>query len=144
MYKRVLIVACWLVVGGMALAGCGSSNAAAVTGQQVVDSFKKAGLEAENVRPFDVEEIRKAPTAKYDGTRFFTPSLCPDCGGRIFVAASEKDRDAIFSYYDTLSKAGKTFFSWVFRSGDVVVQINGDLPEEKARKYEAALKDTVK
>jgi hypothetical protein len=30
-------------------------------------------------------------------------------------------------------------FSWVFVKDNIVVQINGDLPEEQAKKYEAAL-----
>jgi hypothetical protein len=38
-----------------------------------------------------------------------------------------------------MGKASAAFFSWVFVKGDVVVQINGDLSEDKARQYEAAI-----
>jgi hypothetical protein len=34
---------------------------------------------------------------------------------------------------------GSIYVSWVFVKGSVVVQINGLLPDETARKYEAAI-----
>lgn len=136
-----------LAVTALILAGCGGDNgggsgsggSARLTGQQVVEAFKAAGLEAEDVRPFNVDDTYKAPPATYEGRRFFIPSLGDDAGGRIFDAASDEDRDLIFSYYDSLSKQSNLFFSWVFQHRNVVVQINGDLQEEQARKYEAAL-----
>ena len=42
-------------------------------------------------------------------------------------------------YYVALGRESAAFFSWVFENDLVIVQINGDLPETKARKYEAAL-----
>ena len=38
-----------------------------------------------------------------------------------------------------MGKSSALFFSWVFVKDRIVVQINGDLPEDAARKYEAAL-----
>jgi hypothetical protein len=38
-----------------------------------------------------------------------------------------------------LGKENAAFFSWVFVKDNILVQINGNLPEEQAKKYEAAL-----
>jgi hypothetical protein len=74
-----------------------------------------------------------------EGVRFLVPSICPDCGGRVFVVSNKDERDRLRGYYEELAKGSAMLFSWVFERGDVIVQINGDLPEEQARKYEAVI-----
>jgi hypothetical protein len=115
-----------------------TSCSAQVTGDDVVQSFKDAGLEAENTRAMTKEDYGAAPYV-CTGTRFFVPSLGPDNGGRIFICDNTEDRDLLTNYYTELGKSSALFFSWVFTKGNVVIQINGDLPEEQARKYEAAI-----
>lgn len=116
------------------LTSCGSQ----VTGDVVVQSFKDAGLEAENTRAMTKDDYGVAPYV-CTGTRFYIPSLGPDNGGRIFVCDNEADRESLKNYYIELGKTSALFFSWVFTKGNIVVQINGDLPEEQARKYETAI-----
>ena len=41
--------------------------------------------------------------------------------------------------YKELGQASAAFFSWLFIRDNVLVQINGDLPEDRARQYEEAL-----
>jgi hypothetical protein len=116
------------------LSACSSQ----VTSDDVVAAFKAAGLEAETTRPLTKDDYGLAPYV-CSGTRFFIPSLGPDNGGRIFVCDKSEDRDALSNYYTEMGKASAAFFSWVFVKGDVVVQINGDLSEDKARQYEVAI-----
>jgi hypothetical protein len=117
------------------LSACSGSK---VTSDDVAAAFKAAGLEAETTRPLTKDDYGFAPYV-CSGTRFFIPSLGPDNGGRIFVCDKSEDRDALSNYYTEMGKASAAFFSWVFVKGDVVVQINGDLSEDKARQYEVAI-----
>ncbi|MBM4467291.1 MAG: hypothetical protein FJ014_17345 [Chloroflexi bacterium] len=80
-----------------------------------------------------------APMRAVEAVRFLIPSLCEDCGGRLFSCETQEDVDAMREYYESLSEVSAMFFSWVFVRDNIVVQINGDLPEEQARQYEAAL-----
>ena len=127
-----LALACLLVLSTF---GCSPK---AMTGETVIAAFKKAGLEAESVRPMTSQDYGTAPKV-CKGTRFFIPSLGPDNGGRVFICSNTKDRDALTGYYNGLAAMGSIYVSWVFFKGNVVVQINGLLPDETARKYEAAI-----
>lgn len=109
-----------------------------ITPQKVIDSFKAAGLEAENPTRMIPDDYGIAPIAD-EGIHFFIPSLCSDCGGRVFYCKDINQLMNIKEYYDRLGKASALFFSWVFVSGNILVQINGDLPEEQAHKYELIL-----
>lgn len=109
------------------------------TSTDVVDVFKSASLEVEGARPMTKDDYGMAPMRAVEGTRFFIPSLCTDCGGRIFSFSSQEDLEATKTYYAELGKNSALFFSWVFVKDNILVQINGDLPEEKARQYESAL-----
>lgn len=105
----------------------------------VIAEFKAAGLEAEDVHKMAPDEYGLAPMVGEDAQRFVIPSLCSDCSGRVFLVTNDGDRARLRSYYDELAKASAAFFSWVFECKHLLLQINGDLPEEKARQYEAAL-----
>lgn len=60
-------------------------------------------------------------------------------GGRVFVCPNTADRDKLAGYYQALAKSSAAFFSHVFTKGNIVLQINGELKEDQAKKYEAAL-----
>lgn len=109
------------------------------TSEQVIKAFKAAGLEAEEIRPMTKDDYGMAPMTAVEGTRFLIPSLCSDCGGRVFSFASPEDLEMMKAYYVELGRVSAIFFSWVFVKDNILVQINGDLPEEKAKQYEAAL-----
>lgn len=104
----------------------------------VISAFRSAGLEAENPTPMGPKDFGLAPYV-CRGTRFLIPSLGEDSGGRVLSCPSTGDRDAIAAYYVGLGKRSAALFSWVFVKGNVVVQINGDLDEALARKYESAI-----
>jgi len=107
---------------------------------QVIDAFKNAGLEAEAPRPMSDEDYGVAPVVAEEATRFFIPSCGDDCGGRIF---SFSDSDSLFKvkfYYTKMSEGSTLFFCWVFEKDNILLQLDGDLPEEKANLYGEVLK----
>ncbi len=104
----------------------------------VITAFKNAGLEAENPTVMSPQDRGLAPNVCY-GVHFFVPSIDPTAGGRVFVCQDPGEQAAIAGYYEALGKSSAAFFSWVFTKGNIVVQINGQLPEDKARQYEAAI-----
>ena len=107
---------------------------------QVVDAFKAAGLEVIQPTLMTVKDYGLSPMAADEGIHFIIPSLCVDCGGRIFSFSTPEDLALMQSYYVSLSKkVSAALFSWVFVKDNILVQINGDLPEAQANKYQAAL-----
>lgn len=108
---------------------------------QVVDAFRSAGLGIADARPVTKDDYGMAPMTAAEGTRFLIPSLCPDCGGRIFSFTSQADLAAMETYYVELGRSSAAFFSWVFVKDNILVQINGDLAEDKAKGYQAALNE---
>ncbi len=70
---------------------------------------------------------------------FFISSICDDCGARVFSFRTQSDLNKVRDYYVGLGKPGEPFFSWVLVKDNLLVQLNGKLPEERARQYETAL-----
>jgi hypothetical protein len=104
---------------------------------QVVDAFKAAGLEADNPRPMSKpQDYGAAPTVDIEATQFNIPSLGEGGGGHIYSFASENDLEKMIKYY---ADASANNFSWVYVRDNLLVQIDGRLEEEKAKRYEAAL-----
>ena len=106
---------------------------------QVAEVFKSAGLEVGEYRPMTVEDFGAAPLVAIEGTQILIPSLCATCGGRILSFETQGNLDATKAYYDALGSGSAILFSWTFTKDNILVQINGTLPEEKARAYETAL-----
>ena len=106
---------------------------------QIVAAFQTAGLEAAGARPMTKDDYGIAPLVG-SGYRFLIPSLGPDRGGRAFVGTPEEIQ-SLQRYYEELAKGSAILFSWVFVSSDerALVQINGSLPEDQARRYEAVM-----
>lgn len=112
---------------------------------QGIRALKEASLEAENTRPMKSEDYGGAPRTAKEGTRLIIPSLCDpddnpcDSGGRMMSFESQDDKEAMKEYYVGLGRQSGFLFSWVFDQDNLLLQINGDLPEDTARQYEAAL-----
>ncbi len=119
------------------LTACGGGGKE-FTGDDVIAAFKSAGLEAEDPRAMTQDDYGLGPFVGA-GTRFFLPSLCDDCGGRIIITDNNEDTEAVRDYYVTLGETSAAFFSWVTVRDNIVLQMNGDLPEDQFRQYEAAL-----
>ena len=109
------------------------------TVQQAQEAILNAGLEFLNPTNMSKNDYGAAPMSAAEGIRFYIPSLCADCGGRLFSFETVEDLGLMEHYYMELGRQSAWFFSWVFIKDNILIQINGDLPEETARKYEEAL-----
>lgn len=132
--KRVLL-AVFVLVGLAVACGTGFNQH---TADDVVAAFQAAGLEAEDARPMTADDYGLAPYVG-EGVRFGIPSLGGDKGGRVIAVGDDEEREQLAAYYQELGRANAAFFSWVFVRDNIVLQLNGDLPEAEARQYEAAL-----
>ena len=77
-----------------------------------------------------------APTIDTEATQFSITSLVEGGSGHIYNFASDADLEKMIQYY---AKASTDNFSWVYIKDNILVQLDGRLPEEKAKQYEAAL-----
>ncbi len=142
--KRVVLLT--LVV--LLLTACGAP--AAHNAQDVVDAFKAAGLEVEDVKTIPVTKANfgLCPMYAIAAVDFEIPSVCLgpqtiglSCGASILVFATkdkeglEKTRD----YYDAIGKASAIFFNWVVVHDNILVNMSGDVPEAMVKQYQAAL-----
>jgi len=104
-----------------------------------LEAFKAAGVEIGETYPLTNQDIGLGPRVIVEGTRFFIPSLGKNNGGRIFSYASQADLNATKNYYLNAVKAGGATRIWLFTKDNILVQINGGLPDAKAKQYEAAM-----
>jgi hypothetical protein len=79
-----------------------------------------------------------APALATEGVRFLIPSLCKTCAGRVMSFRSPADLDDTRRFYEEGGGAALAF-SWLFVKDNILVQIDGRLPEATARRYELAL-----
>lgn len=119
------------------LAACGGQTEHST--DDVVTAFKDAGLEADSPTEMTKEDYGIAPMKADEGVRFLIPSLGEDSGGRIFSYSNESDLEEMKAHYDSMGEASALAFSWTAQQGNILIQINGDLPEEKYNEYVAAL-----
>ena len=108
------------------------------TPDAVIAAFQAAGLEAASPMPLARKDYGKAPFL-CKGVSFVMPSLSEDTAGRAFYCARKADRDRLARYYTNLGQQDPAQFSHVFVSPPYLVQLSGDLADEQAAKYEAAL-----
>lgn len=110
-----------------------------LTVDEVLQAFKDAGLEAENPREMTKQDYGFAPMKAQEAKRFFIPSLGKDAGGRIFSFDNIADLKQTKEYYDAAGRESAILFSWTIEKGNILVQLNSDLPKEKYEKYKKVL-----
>ncbi|MGC8877904.1 MAG: hypothetical protein ACP5R2_01610 [Anaerolineae bacterium] len=104
----------------------------------VVNAFRDAGLECEDPQPLAVND-GTAPFIAEEATRFMLPSVCDGCSGRIYSFSNQAQLDQARDYYIGLGEQDPQYFSWIYVRENILVQLNGRMPEEKARLYRQAL-----
>jgi len=109
------------------------------TSQQIIAEFQAAGLEIGAPVSLTSEDfnmfIRKTDDAKF----YFIPSACEGCRGRVFAYSNKTDLNLTKSYYENLAKGGNWLHSWLFIKDNILIQMPGDIPEEKALRYQQVL-----
>ena len=111
---------------------------------EVAEAFRRAGLEVDHPRPMTSDDYGLVPMLAIEGTRFFIPSVCADCGGRIMSFANLQDLAIVQDYYAQMARFGAVLASWVYVKDNILLQINGELAETAALKYKAVLDELVK
>lgn len=113
---------------------------AATSLEKLVEEFAEttADLGFEEPRRMGPKDYGAAPYV-CEGVRFLIPSLGDGAGGRIFLCRNKADRDRLARYYRDIGKASALFYSWVFVKGNVVLQLNGDLEERRAKEYASSI-----
>ncbi|WP_121638842.1 hypothetical protein [Virgibacillus sp. Bac330] len=64
-----------------------------------------------------------------EGIYFFTLSVGEDSGGRIMKFENRTDLEDTKEYYDSMAEESTLLFSWTMAKDNILVQINGELPE---------------
>jgi hypothetical protein len=101
---------------------------------QVIAAFKSARLEVTNPLTLTSKDYAGFPRKPVEGVLFGIPSLCKECGGRVFSFNSKDDLDATRKYLGGVS-AG----SWFISRGNILVQLNARLSQTREKQYEAAV-----
>ncbi len=103
-------------------------------------AFREAGLDAEIIRggPKD-ERDGFAAMMQVESLRFLVPSSGQTGGGMILSFHKATDLGSVRHYYVGLNKSLPRFKSWVYVKNNILLQLNGDIPEATALKYGAAL-----
>lgn len=125
------------VLIGLILLGC-SPKFDRWTPDQGIAALQASGLECTSPRAMTAQDYGLAPMGK-TGIRFLIPSLGGDAGGRLIAFEDKAQLDKARTYYVELGKGSAAFFSWVYVRDNLLLQINGKLPEAQAKAYEAAL-----
>lgn len=131
--KAVLLAMAVAVV----LAGCGGAGGASteLSSDDVVDAFKDAGLTVEDKREMSKDDYGMAPMKAADGTMFTVPFVCEDCNVRVMSFKKDADLNQTKAYYDDLGKESAMFFSWTIEHENILVQLSGDMEEDKVEEY---------
>lgn len=126
---------------GVFLAGCSNpvSAPAPPTSAAVVQAFKDGGMPIASTAPMTRQDYGMAPLLATEGTHFTISTLKNGGGGRAFTFSSNDDRDKMKKYYDELGKTSAAFYSHTLTANRVLVQINGDVPDTEAKKYQDLL-----
>jgi hypothetical protein len=124
----------WLAIILILLTACGGDDTP--PSMRVIEAFHAFDLEAENPRPMEPDDYGEAPQVAVEGTRFFMPFLGGSQGGRIMTFASQAELEQVLSYYQNLDTQPPP---WLFVKDNILVQLHGDLTDEEAAEYEAAL-----
>lgn len=116
------------------------------TPEQVVQKFKDEGLSVGKTQPVEQERgWLKSPTPEVqkDGVHFLTPSICRDCGGRVYSFDNERDLKTMRDYYDSLDNLkvfGPNFGGYTYRNGLLLLQIGDGAKKSEAEKYARVFK----
>lgn len=125
------------LIVAVVLAGCGDSGE--LTSDAVVEAFKDAGLVVEDEREMAKEDYGVGPMKATDATMFTVPFVCEDCNVRVTAYDNDADLKQSKAYYDDLGKESAMLFSWTIEHSNILVQLSGDMEEEKVEEYRAVL-----
>ena len=114
------------------------------TSSDVLAAFRGKGLEVDrptSLRP-NATSRSEAMRRMTEGVRFYLPSACPNCDVWVYSFPTDSDTHQADLYFKELGESGS--FSWVFRKENLLIQLSGEVPVEKANHYGDALQTLEK
>ncbi|MCM3444396.1 hypothetical protein [Metabacillus halosaccharovorans] len=129
--KKILV----LLFSVMILTACGNGTKG-LTSSEVVTAFKDAGLKAEESREMTKDDYGMAPMKAEEGT---IVKIGDDMNARIMSFENESDLNETKEFYDKLGEESAMLFSWTLAKDNILIQMNGDLPEDKYNEYKEVL-----
>lgn len=142
----------------LALLGCGQTPEKPASAEPIVPAdyakwepedllahFRDSGVLLGQTRSAILEASKSvAPDVAEDGIRFVLPELepiaGPGAGGRVWTFSKPQDMQLMRGYYEDLQEKQPDRKSWLYERDNILLQINGQLPEERAKVFEALLK----
>jgi len=124
----------FLLLAALFLTACSSGGN--LTTDEVIEAFQGAGLQAEDPKEMTKDDYGMAPMAAEEGK---IVKIGDDMNARILSFENEEDLDKMKAYYDDLGEASAIFFSWTIKHKNILVQLGGDLEEEKFNEYKEVL-----
>lgn len=106
---------------------------------EILDAFHDAGLSAEVTRGATKDERDGLSTWMVVAATPFQLSPQEQERGVLLVFKDPAALEKMRAYYVGLGKSLPQYKSWVFVQGNVLLQINGEVPEAKAKEYAAVL-----
>ena len=114
------------------------------TSEEVFDAFLQADVELGSTYEMTPEDFGMTPMVATEAHRILIPSLGKEPGGCLFIFNNQQDLDLTKSYYDDLGTSSALLFSWTIVRDNVLLQIDGTMPEEQMLTYEQALYEMEK
>lgn len=102
-------------------------------------AFQEAGLSVELVRLPRDERDAFSNLVVMESRQFRIPNQGAQANGIILSFENQRDMRRMQDYYTALGEALPQYSSWVFVKGNLLLQINGSVPELVARRYAEAL-----
>lgn len=118
------------------LTACSGGGSSSIVTDDVITAFQDAGLKADAAREMTKDDYGVGPMKADEGQ---IVKIGDDMNARILSYENEDDLDEMKAYYDEMGKESAMLFSWTMNHENILVQMNGDLPEEEYNKYKEAL-----
>lgn len=107
---------------------------------EVIAAFRGAGLKAESVQGLSKDERDGLSTRMgVETIRFRISSTGDDQVGMILTFQHAADLLEMKKYYLGLNQSLPRYRSWIFTQDNILLQINDEVPEQKASEYRAVL-----
>jgi hypothetical protein len=138
-----LVVLAFLIPAAWGMAQGGLDPPEAPEAGEVVRAFREDGLPVGEPRPLEqVPAWREspAPDSYASATRFDIPG---EGQGTVFVFSRPENMRAMYDYYDNIGNVAPELESRLYYNGPVLLQIDGDVPEQSADRYAIALRAYV-
>lgn len=106
---------------------------------EIITIFHNAGLTADVIRGATKDERDGFSGGMRVEATLFQLSPRQEERGMILVFENAADLGTMRAYYLGLNKSLPQYRSWLFVKDNVLLQINGEVPEERAKEYAAQL-----